>query len=655
MGLYRYTASADNTITNAFRSNLTGRGTGSNMGAADVLEAFYITGQTSASAGLSSEKSRILIQFDTDALNSDRTSGKIPASGSVSWNLRLYNARHASALPKNFKMVAKVISGSWQEGTGLDMDEYTDQTYELIPGSNWIKKGLNTDGFSSWLTEGGDFADSSLSPAVASDTFSDGTEDLSIDVSDMVEDWITGGAKAVGTFRCVEGGSVPADYNNAEFTLTDSQGTFFVFHLDSSTTVSSGHIIGIKDLGSNNLVASKVKDAINATGVLRITATIPDGDNQSVTLTMDDIGLAGNNNGGLGNIDITGSAGDQFTISNNFQNGTGIPNYGFGIMLSGSFETGSVSQYTKKFFSRSTEYFFKRPVLEARWDSTEKDRAGNFYGASYFASQDDQVNTIYLYNYVRGQLKDIPDLTNNVIYVTFHSGNADNSAVAENASRLTIRNKEQAIGSTDTKIVGGKISTGIYTASVIYPAAPDSSNASPATSIIFPVWQNSVSAGGAAGVKFHTGSAITVKSFNDLNANPNPEFVSSVTNLKDLYSTDETARFRLYVREKNWDPTIYTVANTEIENYIVEDAYYKVFRIIDDLEVIPFGTGSATSPLQTGSAESYTRLSYDISGNYFDLNMDLLESGYAYGIKLAYYSNNSYREQPEVFKFRIED
>ena len=52
--------------------------------------------------------------------------------------------------------------------------------------------------------------------------------------------------------------------------------------------------------------------------------------------------------------------------------------------------------------------------MEARWDSTEKDRAGNFYGASYFASQDDQVNTIYLYNYVRGQLKDIPDLTNNV-------------------------------------------------------------------------------------------------------------------------------------------------------------------------------------------------------------------------------------------------
>jgi hypothetical protein len=655
MGLYRYTASADNTITDAFRANLEFRGTGSNMGAADVLEAFYIVGQTSGSAGLSSEKSRILIQFDMSQISADRLNEKIPASGSVSWHLRMYNTPHASTLPKNFKIVTKVVSGSWQEGSGLDMDEYTDQTSEAIAGSNWVTKGLSTDGFSTWLTQGGDYAESGLSPAVSSPTFVDGTEDLSIDVSDMVEDWVAGGAKAAGTFRCVEGGSVPADYNNAEFTLTDSQGTNFVFHLDSTTTVSSGHIIGIKDLGSNNLVASKVKDAVNATNILRIAATIPDGDNQSITLTMDDIGLAGNKVGGLGNIDITGSTGDQFSISSNFQNGTGIPNYGFGVMLSGSFETGSQTYYTKKFFSRSSEYFFKRPALEARWDSAEKDRAGNFYGASNLVSQDDQVNTIYLYNYVRGQLRDIPNLTNDLIYVTFHSGNADNSSVAENAARLSIRNKHQPDGDTANAIEGGKKSVGIYTASVIYPATPNDSNAAPSVSTIFPVWQDSTSNGGSAGIKFHTGSAITVKTFDDFNTSPNPSYVSKITNLKESYSTSENARFRLHIREKDWNPTIYTVANAQIENYIVEDAYYKVFRIVDDLEAISYGTGSADSPQQTGSAGSYTRLSYDISGNYFDLDMNLLESGYSYGVKLAYYTSGRYDEQPEVFKFRIDD
>ena len=49
MGIKRYFASKDNTITNAFAENLTTRGTGSNMGAADILETFVIHGQTSAS------------------------------------------------------------------------------------------------------------------------------------------------------------------------------------------------------------------------------------------------------------------------------------------------------------------------------------------------------------------------------------------------------------------------------------------------------------------------------------------------------------------------------------------------------------------------------------------------------------------------------
>ena len=45
MAIKRYTANKDNTITNALESNLTSRGTGSNMGASDVLEVFSIYGQ----------------------------------------------------------------------------------------------------------------------------------------------------------------------------------------------------------------------------------------------------------------------------------------------------------------------------------------------------------------------------------------------------------------------------------------------------------------------------------------------------------------------------------------------------------------------------------------------------------------------------------
>ena len=123
MTILRYTASADNTITNAFEANLVTRGTGSNMGFADSLEVFSIYGQESGSNGQSQELSRILIQFPVNQISADRTAGKIPASGSVSFYLKMFNAEHPFTLPQDFNLVIAPISRSWNEGTGLDMDE----------------------------------------------------------------------------------------------------------------------------------------------------------------------------------------------------------------------------------------------------------------------------------------------------------------------------------------------------------------------------------------------------------------------------------------------------------------------------------------------------------------------------------------------------
>ena len=72
MGIKRYIANKDSTITNAFNSTLVSRGTGSNMGASDILEVFSIYGQTSGSTGYSSEESRILINFSCLNIKLDR-------------------------------------------------------------------------------------------------------------------------------------------------------------------------------------------------------------------------------------------------------------------------------------------------------------------------------------------------------------------------------------------------------------------------------------------------------------------------------------------------------------------------------------------------------------------------------------------------------
>ena len=144
MAVRRFKATKDNTITNAYKENLTTRGTGSNMGEADVLEVFSIYGQATTSSG---ELSRVLIEFDIDTLSASRDDGNIPESGSVDFYLRMFNAEHSSTTPTNFTLTVAAISQSWTEGIGLDMDDYSD------PGvSNWIKSSTSTN----WTTFHGD-------------------------------------------------------------------------------------------------------------------------------------------------------------------------------------------------------------------------------------------------------------------------------------------------------------------------------------------------------------------------------------------------------------------------------------------------------------------------------------------------------------------
>lgn len=512
MAIKRYFATKDNTITNAFKSNLSTRGTGSNMGAADVLEVFSIFGQASSSSGLSSELSRVLVEFNTDEISSDRSSGVIPASGSVSFYFKLFNARHGQTLPKNFTLDVSAISGSWSEGTGLDMEGYTDVGF-----SNFISASST----SGWVSEGGDYYTDVSSSFTAS--FDNGTEDLEVDVTMLVEQWISSSA-------------------------------------NDPTAIN----LGSKD------------------------------------------------------------------------------NNGIGVFLSSNLEDDSRSYYTKKFFSRSSEFFFKRPVLEARFDSRELDNRGNFIYSSSLATADENLNKIYLYNYFRGQLRNIPSIGTGNIYVSLFSGSADDSAPFGSALELVVDGTHVTHANRNTVITGSYSSTGIYTASVALTAA------STPLETVYDVWfsgSEAIANAAEASVQFQTGSIEPSLIENYLTA-PSDQFVTNITNLKPVYSTSETARFRTYIREKDWCPTVYNVSSREAENYQIESGSFKVFRVVDELDVIPYGTGS----------DLHTAMSYDLSGNYFDLDMSMLESGYMYAIKFTYYNNSigDWVEQPEIFKFRVE-
>ena len=156
---------------------------------------------------------------------------------------------------------------------------------------------------------------------------------------------------------------------------------------------------------------------------------------------------------------------------------------------------------------------------------------------------------------------------------------------------------------------------------------------------LFDVWHSS-------SVQYFTGS-IYPELMPTYSSAPTFNKVTSCKNLKKSYSPGDKARFRFFIRDRDWSPTIYVKATANNPTDIIISASYSIKRAFDGLNVIPYGTASNYS----------TYLSYDKDGNYFDLDMGLLEGGFMYQISLSYYNDSigDWQEQPQTFKFRVEE
>ena len=474
MAIKRYTADADNSITDAYKSNLTSSGSLANMGESDVMEVFSIFAQASSS---SLELTRILTKFPISTIVSDRAAGTIPISGSTNFILKLTNAVHGQTLPTKFNLTIQPISQSWEEGFGLDMEEYSD-----LGASNWISASTGV----AWTTPGGDYLTSSNYNAY----FENGTEDLEVDITSLVEQWVDG------------------------------------------------------------------------------------------TIT----------------------------------------NYGVGIHLTASEENAGRSYYTKKFFARGSEFFFKRPYIEARWNSAVTDDRNDFIISSSLLPAEDNLNTLYFYNKFRGRFVNVPAVGTGSIYVSMYSG-----TTAPVGARLPLQGGVYVV-------TGGYVSTGVYSASVAVDTP---------VKYLFDVWHND---SGSTPTIYFSGSTINTITYNASDDDDQNEYIINITNLKPSYSTKEKVQFRMYARTKDWMPTVYTIASSEIENTTINNMYYKLYRTADNFEVIPYGTGSMKQ----------TKLSYDNKGNHFNFDMSLLQEDYEYAFKFLIEEYGEFIEQEEEFKFRVE-
>ena len=505
MGIKRYYLQKDNTITNAFENNLQTRGTGSNMGASDILEAFVIHGQTSASIDAqNAEQSRIILQFDMNEVLLDIENGTVPSS-SVNYFLKLYNAPHGNTTPLSYSLDVSMLQEAWSEGTGLDMENYSN-----LGESNWEY-------------------------ATTSDTWA-----------------VTGGL------------------------------FYGVGSNDGANTYSSSYFFdtGLEDL----------------------------------------------------ELDV------NFAVSQWRNDNTVTPNYGFIIKHTDPVISGTLgTYYTKRFFGRTSEFFLKRPVLEARWDSAREDNRGNFFISSSLASGIDNLNKLFLYNRVRGQLKNIPNLVNDTLSLKVYTGSLGPSGSA--VELIQSGSGEAGLFLTGGLLIeNGMEISGVYTcsfASVLTGAAGEEAS----TGSYYDVWYT-------GSTEFYTGSFLPYTLIPQDLIYPT-EYITTITNLKNSYSQGEKSVLRVFTRKKNWSPNIYTVANQDIKPEIINSAYYRIFRLVDNENVVEFGTGSA--------ANNCTKLSYDVSGNYFTLDTSFLDTGYAYGIQFTYNYNGDYYDQKEIFKFRIDE
>lgn len=596
MGIKRWTVEADATITNAYKEALNERGSLGNMGAADSLEVFSLHGQVSATGAASKEAARIVIRPDLLSIRTAIAVGEVPkpnASNAPKYYLRLFNAVHPETLPANFSLTVHQLAEAFTEGSGVDMSTYSDA------GSvNWTNRIDTATGTATGTIT---VATSPTNGTTFTVKIDDETTTVTAAASaTLTRDAIVAALGSSGKVTVANSGSVALTITS-KVAGTVGNYTYAIANTTGNITTANHYMTGGNDYTPWGTPNNSLDDTGPFSGTMG-TVAFTSGQ-EDLILDITSYVVAAIWDGSALRDEATSTANNK------------------GVMVKVQAESTAKSYYTKKFFARSSEFFFKRPNLEARWNGAIKDdRAKLNAKKSYVA-----VNTqnVYLYNLVDGVLTDL----------TFTAGQEIYFSLYKESTFATVVPLDGPVNFVEAT----KISTGVYRAQF----AVDTTETS-----LYERWY--LSTDGTASIIDVQSSEITVNQPKPVLTIKSKEYVFSITNLKPSYTKTEKPRFRLYSRLKDWSPTIYTVASKAIENEIVDNVYYQIFRATDDEVVIDYGIGTANNN------SNHTLLSYDKDGNYFDFDMSMLETGYMYGIKFATYVNGEILEYKKAFKFRID-
>jgi hypothetical protein len=180
MGWYRIYSQKDSWITNkSINGTAASLATGSNHGFSPALNVFSLKNKITSG---SVELARSLLQFNITELSGKIFEEKSIPSSSVSYLLKMYDMKHDSTVPSSYDLFIFPISRSWDEGRGMDDSKFRDDGY-----ANW----MSASSTAAWVLTGSDFLNSGYGSG--SQHFDVGDEDLEVNVTSMVNSWLTGG------------------------------------------------------------------------------------------------------------------------------------------------------------------------------------------------------------------------------------------------------------------------------------------------------------------------------------------------------------------------------------------------------------------------------------------------------------------------------
>lgn len=174
--------------------------------------------------------SRILIKFDLTEISESIQKGQIPTvSKGTRFYLNLFDARPTSLIASQ-SLYAYPVSSSWIMGEGRSYDDPV-----IEEGASWYYSKGETDG-TIWTTlsaSGGTWV--SGSGYEASQSFTHNSKDVRMDVTDIVQNWLTSSVLLNHGFMIKRSGSIGNNHTGSDEGDSTRYGNLSFFSSDTHT------------------------------------------------------------------------------------------------------------------------------------------------------------------------------------------------------------------------------------------------------------------------------------------------------------------------------------------------------------------------------------------------------------------------------------